>query len=148
MEEKRIYTYTFGGDFAGYVKIVNGTNGEIIGEIYNTLPDGRVGAVRLEPETLSTQEVVIYGEDGAQVGISRVENYADGTRGSDVYPLLEDGSEAEKIIHVHYNPKSGQEAEVHREAEWGEELGRLEPYNASDEELLLFGPAAAYLLLS
>ncbi len=147
MEEKRIYTYTSGGDFAGYVKIVNGTNGEVIGEVYNNLPDGRVGAVRLEPESFSSPDALIFGSDGTQVGISRVEDYGDGTRGSDVYPFLADGSEAEKTVHIHYDPKAGQEAEVHRQAQWGEELGRLEPYNASDDELLLFGPAAAYLLL-
>jgi hypothetical protein len=51
------------------------------------------------------------------------------------------------LLHVHYDPASGKQAEVHKKAQWGEEAGSLKPEGSSLEEVILGGGGAALLIL-
>jgi hypothetical protein len=145
MEDRRIKVYDGSGRYLGYARLGKDDTGEQVAEIYNTDAD-RLGALRLRPMEYATMEALVFNQDGDQIGYVLMENSQEPPLNGEVFWMNSSGEDQTHLAHVHLSTTSG-EASVFNEPPWGDQIGRLEPQNVSEEELVVVGGGAALLLL-
>jgi hypothetical protein len=144
--DRKIHVYNRYEDLIGYIRLGKDDIGRPIGEVYNKNAD-RVGALEYNESNITTTEGLIYNQQGDQIGYVLVEALGEEPTEGEVFFNGQTGVEDNMIAHVHLSGSKNGIAEVYSYPSGGEKIGKVEPVNASHEELLVAGGAASLLLL-